>query len=271
MEPIRRTGGPSVKAGCCAYTYRDYLAGAQSPSMTMEDFLNRMADVGIPGVEATSYYFPDPLTYADIRRIARRAFVLGIDIAGTAIGNSFTQPPGEGRERQIALVRKWIDHAMDMGAPCARVFAGAAPPGVSDDVARGWVVECLETCLEYAADRGVVLALENHGGVVARPEGVLAILKHFDTPWLGVQLDTGNFPGADPYGDLARCAPYAVAAHLKIEVQRDGVTEPTDLAQIVELLRAVAYRGYVHLEYEGREDPVVAAPRILGALLDLTR
>jgi sugar phosphate isomerase/epimerase len=271
LEPIRRTGGPCVKAGCCAYTYRDYLTGQKSPRMTMEDFLNRMADIGVPGVEATSYYFPDPLTYDDIRRVARRAFVLGIDIAGTAIGNNFAIPPGEERDRQIALVRKWIDHAVDMGAPCARVFAGPAPEGVTDDVARGWVVECLETCLEHAQERGVVLALENHGGVVARPEGLLAILAAFDTPWLGVQLDTGNFPGDDPFGDLARCAPFAVAAHLKTDVRRGGVTEPADLAQIVELLRATSYRGYVHLEYEGEEDPICAAPRILGALLDLTR
>ena len=270
MKPVHRTGGPCVKAGCCAYTYRDYLTGAKSPCMTMEDFLDRMAEVGVPGVEATSYYFPDPLNYAGIRRIAHRAFVLGIDIAGTAIGNNFALPPGRARDRQIALVRRWIDRAVDMGAPVARVFAGPAPEGVSDETARSWVVECLDTCLAHAEKKGVMLALENHGGVVARPEGLLAILKHFDTPWLGVQLDTGNFPGRDPYGDLARVAPYAVAAHLKTEVRHDGVVEATDLARIMGLLRDASYRGCVHLEYEGAEDAAEAAPRILRELMAAT-
>ena len=238
--------------------------------MTLETFLDAMAEIGIDGAELTSYYFPQPVTYGYIRRLARRAFVLGLDIAGTAVGNTFALPPGAERSRQIDLVNRWIEHAVDMGAPCVRVFAGAAPPGIPDDEARGWVIACLHTCLQRAEERGVMLSLENHGGVVATAEGMLQVLNEISSEWLGVHLDTGNFRTADPYADLALCAPYALAVHLKTDVVMADGRAPVDLPRVVGLLRECGYRGYVNLEYEGAEDPLEAVPRALRSLMHLT-
>ena len=43
-----------------------------------------------------------------------------------------------------------------------------------------------------------MLALENHWGLTTRPENLLRIYKEVRSPWLGINLDTGNFPG-EPY------------------------------------------------------------------------
>src|SRR5262245_45246038 len=119
-DPPRRTGGPHMRVGCCAYSYRDQLTGKKSPSMTLDDFVNKCAEIGIDGVELTSYYFPEPVTSKYINQLVKRCFILGLDINGTAIGNKFTLPPGPERDKEIALVKRWVDYAVDMGAPCAR-------------------------------------------------------------------------------------------------------------------------------------------------------
>src|SRR5207248_2023692 len=125
---------------------------------------------------------------------------------------------------------------------------------------------------DYASSRGVVLGLENHGGIVAEPDDLLEIVRAVQSPWFGVNLDTGNFQTDDPYADLARCAPYAVNVQIKTEIQRRGKTkELADLPRLVKILRDANYQGYVALEYEAAEDPWQAVPRVLAQLRTLFR
>src|SRR5262249_37593490 len=113
----------------------------------------------------------------------------------------------------------------------------------------------------HAAKFGVYLALENHGGITGTAEQVLAIVKAVNHDWFGVNFDTGNFHGEDPYAELAQIAPYAVTVQIKTEVQRKGKPkEEADLKRVIDLLRSVNYRGYVALEYEAAEDPRTAVP-----------
>jgi sugar phosphate isomerase/epimerase len=239
--------------------------------MTLEGFLDRCAELGCDGVELTAYYFPTPITPRYLRSIVRRCLLLGLDISGTAIGNTFALPPGPERNANITLARHWIDLSADLGAPCLRVFAGVAPKGVSQARGRRWVAECLSECVGYAADRGVMLALENHGGVVAEPDGLLDILSRVRSEWVGVKLDTGNFNTADPYADLARCAPYAISTHIKTEIRRSGVLEDADIGMLATILRSSGYRGFMNLEYEAAEDAATAVPKAIAAMIEAAR
>ncbi|NLI01549.1 MAG: sugar phosphate isomerase/epimerase [Chthonomonadales bacterium] len=268
--PPARAGDPVLRVGCCAYSYRSCLTGSP-PTMSLEGFLDRCAELGCDGVELTAYYFPTPITPRYLRRIVRRCLLLGLDVCGTAIGNSFALPPGPERNANIVLARHWIDLSCDLGSPCLRVFAGAVPKGVSQTTGRKWVAECLAECLPYAEDRGVMLALENHGGVVAEPAGVLDILSRVQSEWLGVKLDTGNFVSDDPYRDLAVCAPYAISTHIKTEVRQNGVLQQADMGKIAGLLRDAGYRGFMNLEYEAAEDAVTAVPKAIAAMLSVAR
>jgi sugar phosphate isomerase/epimerase len=82
-----------------------------------------------------------------------------------------------------------------------------------------------------------------------------------------VNLDTGNFRTVDPYGDLARCAPYAVTVQFKVDMFPKGQPkEDADLPRIVKILRAAGYRGFITLEYEASEDPTTAVPRHVAAM-----
>ena len=112
-----------------------------------------------------------------------------------------------------------------------------------------------------------MLGLENHGGIVSEADDLIAILRAVKSPGVALNLDTGNFHTADPYADLAKCAPYAVNVQIKTEMQRRGAAkEPADFARLVKILREANYQGYVTLEYEAAENAKAAVPRHLNEL-----
>lgn len=266
IDPIARSGKGRLKVSLAAYSLRRQL-DLKNPQLTLDGFLERCAEWGADGAELTEYYFPRPITPTLITGLKRKAFLLGLDITGTPVGNNFVRPPGAERDREVEGLRRWIDISADLGSPAIRIFAGNATRGVDEAEARRWVVECIEECCERAAQRGVFLAIENHGGVVARADGLLEIVKAVACPWVGVNLDTGNFHTPDPYADLERCAPYAVTCQLKTEVTPEGkAKEAADVPRIVAILRKAGYEGYVTLEHEADEDPLEAIPRHLEAL-----
>ncbi|MFM8891649.1 MAG: sugar phosphate isomerase/epimerase family protein, partial [Planctomycetia bacterium] len=236
--------------------------------LSPEAFVDYAADAGCDGAELTAYYFDPATTLDDMRALRRQAFLRGIAISGTAVGTTFTTAVTPELDAAIDTVKDWIDRTAALGSPHLRVFAGAVPKGVDPGVARSECIAALEVCAEHAGRAGVMLGLENHGGIVATADGLLEIVKAVKSRWLGVNLDTGNFLLPDPYAELARCVPYAVNVQYQVEIQRapDAAKEPADAARVVKLLRDGGYQGFVTLEYEAREDPFVAVPRHLGEL-----
>ncbi len=269
IEPIRRHGGPRMKLSLAAYSFRQYLSGPNR-SMTMEDFIDLAASYPLDAIEPTSYYFQEPIEPGYLRQYRRRAFLNGLDISGTAIGNTFTYPHGEKLQKQIEHTKRWIVHAADLGAPCIRIFAGQAEKGVSEVDARRWCIDAILECCKFAGDHGIILALENHGGIVTTADQILSIVKEVQSDWFGINLDTGNFRGPNPYEELERVAPYAVTVQIKVDITPQGKPpQEADFPRIINILRKSGYRGYVALEYEAKEDPKLAVPRYLEGLSKL--
>lgn len=267
VEPISRKPMPAarLKLSLAAYSFRQLL-DVKKKTWTFLDFMDKAAEWGCDAVELTEYYFEKPITPAYLSKLKHRAHTQGLTISGTPVGNTFTHPAGEARDREIERIRNWIDVSADLASPTIRIFAGNVQKGGTEEQARKNVVECLETLCPHAEKRGVFLALENHGGVVATADGMLEILKQVKCPWVGVNMDTGNFHSADPYAELARIAPYTVVAQFKTAMSFNKKKEAADLGKILKILRDVNYRGYLALEYEEAEDPLVAVPRHLAEM-----
>jgi sugar phosphate isomerase/epimerase len=271
MDPIRRTRPSHLKLSLAAYSFRDSLAPKSGkPSMDLFDFVEMAADMALDGVELTSYYFPPDANSDFFHQIKQRAFMLGLDISGTSVGNNFCVPPGPERDKQMALVKKWIDNASDLDAPVIRIFAGTIPKGETEEVAVARAIDGIKESLPYANQKGVTLALENHGGITATPGQLLKLVKAIDFPNFGVNLDTGNFHGEDPYADLAQLAPYAVNVQVKTEITaKEQAKQEADLSKVIGVLRDARYSGYVVLEYEAKEDPKIAVPQAIKQLRSL--
>jgi sugar phosphate isomerase/epimerase len=265
IEPIARNGTPKFKFSLAAYSYRELFKG-DSP-LTLSDFINDCAKFGLEGTELTSYYFPKETTPEYLRTLRRQCFRLGLDVSGTAIGNDFGLPPGDKRTDEIKKCKQWIENAEILGAPVIRIFAGHQQKDQTEAQAHSLMVAAIEECCDHAGKHGVHLALENHGGPTATADGLLKFVRDVNSPWFGVNLDSGNFHSDDPYGELARIAPYALNAQIKVVMSGPGKKkEPADFKRLAKILRDAHYRGYVVLEYEEAKDPRGESERYIQEL-----
>lgn len=276
--PFARTGKPRLLLSLAAYSFRENfptMRGKQNAKMPaakatdMFKFIDYCAAQGCDGAELTSYFFPEE-TDAYMIKLRRHAFLRGVGISGTAIGNNFSLPKGPKLDEEIATTKKWIDRALLMGAPHIRVFAGNAPKDFSRADADKQVIAALAECCDYAGKRGIFLGLENHDSI-GTAEKLIPMVKAVQSPWIGINLDSGNFHTANPYKDFAECVPYAVNVQLKTEVDSGARTakQPADFKRFTKILRDGGYQGWVALEYEAKEDSAVAVPRLLQELREL--
>ena len=268
-----RNGASHMKLSLAAYSFNRMLPRAsrgQKGEMTLSDFVDYCAKLNLDGTELTSYYFPEKPSDEYLLNLKEQTFRLGLDISGTAIGNDFCIPEGEKRQAQLQLCRDWIDHAAVMGAPVIRIFAGKVQKGGTEKEALDLCVAGINQSLDYAETKGILLALENHGGITATPKQLLSIVDRVkDSKWFGVNYDSGNFRTEDPYSDLEKIAPYAVNAQIKVSIKTpDNKHKEADLKRRVEILRSANYRGYVVLEYE-EDKPYEEIPKYVEKLREL--
>lgn len=246
-----------------------------------------MADrLGFDGVELLLYQLEqnELLSHAKLMSYKRRALSLGLALAGMSTHQGFVTPDRELRKQNVDRTIGQIELAYRLGIPTMRVNTGRwgtsgsfdelmrnrgiEPPldGYSDEDAYPWVIESLEACVRVAEKCGVVLGLENHWGLGLTPEGLLRIVNAVDSPWLRVTMDTGNFL-EDPYDRLEQIAPQTAFVQAKTYYGGgEWYSLDLDYPRIAEILRRHRYRGYVSLEFEGRDDPLTAIPRSLEML-----
>ena len=98
VEPIQRKGKSSLRLSLAAYSFREAFKAGK---MDMPKFIDYCFAQGLEGTELTSYYFPEDANDAYFIGLKRHAFLKGIAISGTAVGNNFALPHGAELDRQI--------------------------------------------------------------------------------------------------------------------------------------------------------------------------
>lgn len=278
-NPFQRQGKPHLKLSLAAYSFREnfpIMRGkatkvAPGKATDMFKFIDYCGAQGCAGAELTTYFFPDE-TDATMIKLRRHAYLRGVEVSGTAIGNNFSLPKGSPKlAEEIANTKKWIDRALLMGAQHIRVFAGNIPKDAPKDftrpVADKVVIDALAECSDYAGKKGIFLGLENHDSIGSAAT-LIPMVKAVNSPWCGINLDSGNFRTPDPYKDFAECVPYALNVQFKVELHGDKPNEkkPADLKRFTKILRDGGYQGWVALEYEAKEDSAIAVPRYLAEM-----
>jgi sugar phosphate isomerase/epimerase len=252
-----------IKIGCAAYSYKDYLEGGK---MSYENFIEEAYSIGLDGVEITLYWLPskEPQYF---RKLKRLALSLGLVVSCTGISTDFCNPDPMERERTIGMVKEGLNIARELGAPVLRVFGGYVPKSFSEEHVIQWVIEALKKCVNYAEESGVVIALENHGGITARADNVVRIVEDVGSPWFRVNLDLGNYTEST-YEDIAKTVPYAIHIHGKTMISGDG---EVDYDKVKKILEDKGYNGFISIEYEEDKDPRIEVPKFAKHLLSLFR
>ncbi len=272
-----------MKLGCSSWSYHKAITAGR---IDQREWMRRCArELELDGVELLDLHFPSTdLPY--LRELKRWATGLHLTMSCASVSNDFGRPTLEERQAELEKVKRWVEIAQFLGAPILRVLAGWPPPEPSADPGGArpgiggivrrltglrprsikealWpeMVERLRESASYAAEKGVVLALENHdrGGFTGTAQEVERCLAEVGSPWLRLCLDTGD------YGDLRsieRTLSQAVHVHAKLfDLDDEGVEQRLDWERIMAILRAGHYRAFLSIEYEGDEDAETAVPR----------
>lgn len=281
-----RPGG-RIKFAISSYSYWHF----KTEKVPIETVIDKTAALGVEGVDILHRQMDveelgplDGKTHSYCQKLKRHAFRAGVDLVCLSIHQDFVSPNPAERHKWIAHTEKCIEIAYALGVPCIRLNSGRwktisdftelmkargiepVLPGYQEDDGFKWSIESIQKCVELAAQRGVLLALENHWGLTSQPAGQLRIVNAVNSPWLGALMDTGNFL-EDPYDKLAQIAPKTVFVQAKTyEGGGEWYTLDLDYPRIAKILRDAGYTGYVALEMEGKEDPDTAVPKSLATL-----
>lgn len=256
-----------MKLSCAGYTFNTWFT---EKGLTLERYAEVCSDMGLDGIELTQYYFPETGA-AYLNSLKRHVLRQGLSVAGTAIGGAFCLPTEAERSKHVALTKEWLDVSQRLGSPVLRVFAGPVPEGRGVEEAVRWTVEGLKACADHAARVGVVIALENHGGLTGTGAGHVRILKEVDHDWVRALLDFGNYT-QDPYREFELAAPWTVMTHAKPTSEFAGTRGWVDYRRVNAIMSQAGYRGYLSMEYEEPgQDAMVEAPRFAAYLRGITR
>lgn len=251
----------------------------------IEKVIDQAYSMGFDGVELLHRQLAsEEKSY--LNALKQRAFDKGLDMPMLSIHQDFVSPDVAERKQHIDHTKHCIDLASQLGIACVRLNSGRwktiksfddlmkakgeEPPiaGYKDADAIGWCVDSIREILPHAESAGVKLALENHWGLTTKVSTLLQIWKTVNSPWLGINLDTGNYPDKY-YEGIAQLAPHASIVQAKT-YHGGGVwyTLDLDYKKIAGILRAAKFSGWVSLEMEGKEDAATAVPKSLKTLRD---
>ena len=243
--------------------------------MDLMSWLPECAELDLDGVELLGNHFPST-DHDYLVELKKTCADLYLTVAMVSAGGHLTTDDDAKRAADVAEIRRWTEIAEFLGAPRVRFFCGsgeqleAGGPALYEKV-----LAAMKEVAAIGAERGIVMALENHGGTTA--EQLLSLHRDVGSPYLKFTLDTGNFPPTsrvtpEKYDQIAECAPQASIVHAKFfNVNEDGSDADFDWHKIRDLLAAAGFRGFLSIEYEGKDPDEKAVVRRIARFLKTLR
>lgn len=225
---------------------------------------------GIQAVEYVNQFFPS----AD-KDYARKLLTRTEDIG---VKNVLIMIDGEGdlgeqdEAKRIKAVEnhyKWVECAEILGCHSIRVNAGGH--GSEADIAFA-AVKSLTQLSQFAADYGINVIVENHGGYSSRGSWLASVIRNVGMVNCGTLPDFGNFRVGngevyDMYLGTRELMPFAKGVSAKSHnFDSEGNETEKDYSRLLKIVKDAGFRGYIGIEYEGRdlsEDDGIIATRDL--------
>jgi sugar phosphate isomerase/epimerase len=222
-------------------------------------------------------YQPHVALYEDPLLLRRK--MEGYGVRFSQVDAAYPLSGKDGPVRGVAYVTKSIAWANLAGCPCVDTTDGMLQPeGLTDDAAMDLMKFCYEQIMEVADAHEMILNIEPHGYFTTRPEMMEKMLAFCDSPYLRMNMDTGNtfIAGQDPVAFLERFIEKVSHVHIKdvseslaaamrgeqtgIAVSQCAIGDGVNADNIrgcLELLRDRGYDGVLSMECEGQGGPMI--------------
>jgi sugar phosphate isomerase/epimerase len=229
--------------------------------MDVLDFPEMVADrYGVHNVEIVLPHFADPTPsrVAEFKaRLAKaRSRVVNMPLDFGVLWNkpAISSTDSAERDAALAMYRSGIDTAHQLGSPTVR-----CDPGVVNLDDPSLTIDAYKQLAAYAAPKGIMVVVENHGPIAKDPEALVEILK---AAGVGSLPDFGNFPDEDTRERGLR-ALFPLAGDLAHAKLREG----QDFGRCVRIANESGFTGVFSIEASGKGDPYAEVQTIADALV----
>ena len=151
----------------------------------------------------------------------------------------------------------WVECAKELGCHSIRVNARSVAK-LAPEEQQKLVADGLRRLSEFAAQHGLNVIVENHGGLSSDGKWLSGVMKLVDKKNCGTLPDFGNFRVSegqeyDRYQGVDELMPFAKAVSAKThDFDEQGNETHTDYFKMMELVvKKHGYHGYCGIEYEG--------------------
>jgi len=168
------------------------------------------------------------------------------------------------RRHDLENVKRWMEVAAYVGSRYARVNSGRQAEGREN---LSITIASYRELAAKAAELGITVLLENHGGVSAKPNNMLRLLEGVGSERFRLCPDTGNFPEEVRYQALEQLLPHAALVHVKsFEFDERGEEVRYDFPRAVRLIREFSAGAPVSVEFEGPGDQMQGVAQTVALL-----
>jgi inosose dehydratase len=161
-------------------------------------------------------YQPHVALYEDPALLRRK--MDGYNVQFSQVDAAYPLSGKDGPSRGVPYVLKSIAWAKMMGCDRVDTTDGLhAPEGFTDAQALESMKRCYEQIIEVAEAHQVTINIEPHGYFTTRPDMMEKMLGFCDSPYLRLNMDTGNtfIAGQDPLAFLKRFLKKVSHVHVK--------------------------------------------------------
>ena len=246
----------------CTNTYHSY---------SLEEALDGIARAGFTSVELTSVpgwteHVRRDADDAEIERIKSLLAKHGLTAVSLAGHSDLVSDEG------VAEFRKALNIARKLGVTKVTTSTGghADTSGGSLEDQRNAFLERIRPLADEAAQDGIEICLETHGGLLATGQISKALIEEIGKPNSGINYDPGtviHYGDVRPENDLPGAADKVVHMHVKDQIGGAGVwnfptvgTGEVDFAALFKTLDEAGFDGpcSVEIEFQGEPWPALA-------------
>jgi sugar phosphate isomerase/epimerase len=234
-------------------------------------------EFGIEAVEYVNQFFKDKAQDAAyLADLKKRAADVGVKILLIMIDGegNLGDPALSKRMKAVENHYRWVEAAKTLGCHSIRVNAGSAG-SYEEQMHRA--ADGLRALSEFAAQHGLNVIVENHGGLSSNGAWLSSVMKLVNLKNCGTLPDFGNFriqgeEWYDRYKGVEELMPFAKAVSAKShDFDEAGNETKTDYLKMMKIVLAAGYAGYVGIEYEGSKLDEYAGIRATKTLLERVR
>jgi len=209
---------------------------------------------GLDAVEYVNQFFRDKAEDTEYltklknecEKYGVKSLIIMIDGEGNLADTSLAA-----RTKAVENHYKWVKAAKFLGCHSIRVNAGGRGTMGQTQAA---AIDALSKLSAYAADFGINVIVENHGGNSSYGKWLAEIMKAVNKPNCGTLPDLGNFYEYDRYRGVTELMPFAKGVSAKThDFDENGNETQIDYVRMMKIISDSGFKGYIDVEYEGNK------------------